>query len=413
MKVAVSTANSGRYFQQGTALHRILSEAPYLPRCSDNKTAARIRPREYAIRYPYMQVNRSGMVSWLVFDLDHSNPLIWEDEGLPAPNIIVSNRKNGHPHLYYAIPPVCTTENARSKPIAFMKAVYEAMAARLRADPSYSGPVAKTPGHPWWNTWEIHHSIYDLSELADYVDLAVKPLWSSGPNLDAVAHSRHCLLFEELRFYAYSIVNREREQGSFGSFNRLLEAYAFNKNNFRHRGFDMNLTAAQVKATVKSVARWTWDRYTGSSRCHRGIMQLDSSLPLRERQRLSAKRTHEARQKSTESRIRAACRQLLQQGLKLTQTAIAKLAKLSRQTVAKYRYIYNEVSESSTNVISLDEVATAPKTVKHGVHQIPAPRRGLQESSLHGGDLKSVTSKPKEAYSGDPPIRPSDQPSEE
>lgn len=142
-------------------------------------------------------------------------------------------------------------------------------------------------------------------------------------------------------------------------------------------------------------------------------MQLDSSLPLRERQRLSAKRTHEARQKSTESRIRAACRQLLQQGLKLTQTAIAKLAKLSRQTVAKYRYIYNEVSESSTNVISLDEVATAPKAVKHGVHQIPAPRRGLQESSLHGGDLKSVTSKPKEAYSGDPPIRPSDQPSEE
>ncbi|EIS9016758.1 replication initiation protein [Shewanella sp.] len=413
MKVAVSTADSGRYFQQGTALHRILSEAPYLPRCSDNKTAARIRPREYAIRYPYMQVNRPGMVSWLVFDLDHSNPLIWEDEGLPAPNIIVSNRKNGHPHLYYAIPPVCTTENARSKPIAFMKAVYEAMAARLCADPSYSGPVAKTPGHPWWNTWEIHHSIYDLGELADYVDLAVKPLWSSGPNLDAVAHSRHCLLFEELRFYAYSIVNREREQGNFGSFNRLLEAYAFNKNNFRLRGFDMNLTAAQVKATVKSVARWTWDRYTGSSRCHRGMMRLDSSLPLRERQRLSAKRTHEVRQKSTESRIRAACRQLLQQGLKLTQTAIAKLAKLSRQTVAKYRHICNEVSESSTNVISLDEVVMAPKAVKHGVHQIPAPRRGQQESSHLGGDLKSDDAKTRDVHSEDLSTRPVDWPLKE
>lgn len=39
-----------RYFQPGTALHRVFTEAPYLPRCSDNKTAARVRPREYAVR---------------------------------------------------------------------------------------------------------------------------------------------------------------------------------------------------------------------------------------------------------------------------------------------------------------------------------------------------------------------------
>ncbi|WP_335736420.1 replication initiation protein [Rheinheimera muenzenbergensis] len=126
-----------------------MAEAPYLARRSDNKTAAKIRPREYAIRYPYMQVNSPGMVSWLVFDLDHSNPHVWDDEGLPAPNMVVTNRNDGRAHLFYAIPPVCTSENARSKPIAYMKAVYEAMAARLGADLSYSGPVAKTPGHPW------------------------------------------------------------------------------------------------------------------------------------------------------------------------------------------------------------------------------------------------------------------------
>ena len=154
-------APTQRFFQGGTALNRVLLEAPYLPRCSDDKTATRIRPREYAIRYPYMQVNRPGMVSWLIFDLDHSNALIWEDAGLPAPNLIVRNRKSGHSHLYYAIPPVCTTESARSKPIAYMKAIYEAFAARLDADTDFhSGPVAKTPGHPWWLTWEIHSHIY-------------------------------------------------------------------------------------------------------------------------------------------------------------------------------------------------------------------------------------------------------------
>lgn len=137
------------YFQPVSAMSRILEEASYLARCSDNKTAMRVRPREYAIRYPYMQVNRPGRVSWLVFDLDHSNALIWEEHGLPPPNFIVRNRNSGNSHLYYAIAPVCTTERAREKPILYMKAVYDSMAALLKADPDYhSGPVAKTPGHP-------------------------------------------------------------------------------------------------------------------------------------------------------------------------------------------------------------------------------------------------------------------------
>lgn len=356
-----------------------MAEAPYLARCSDNKTAAKIRPREYAIRYPYMQVNRPGMVSWLVFDLDHSNPHVWNDEGLPAPNMVVTNRNNGHAHLFYAIPPVCTSINARSKPIAYMKAVYEAMAARLGADPSYSGPVAKTPGHPWWNTSEIHSAVYDLSKLADYVDLAVKPLWSKGPNVDSVSHSRNCILFEELRFYAYSIVNREREQGTFQSFNRLLDAYAHNHNNFKRRGFDMNLSAAEVRAAVKSVARWTWDRYRGTSRCHRGIMGLEPALPLQQKQKLSAQRTHETRQRATESHIRAAARSLIQRGQKLTQAAIAAATRLSRQTVAKYSTIIEEVTaELISNVVPM--AATKSDNVNYGAHQIPSFCRGHSET---------------------------------
>ena len=132
------------YYQPASAMSRILEEASYLARCSDNKTAMRVRPREYAIRYPYMQVNRPGRVSWLVFDLDHTNSLIWEEHGLPPPNFIVRNRNSGNSHLYYAIAPVCTTERAREKPILYMKAVYDSMAALLKADPDYhSGPVAR------------------------------------------------------------------------------------------------------------------------------------------------------------------------------------------------------------------------------------------------------------------------------
>ena len=371
-----------RYYQPGTALNRLLSEAPYLPRCSDNKTAALVRPRDYAIRYPYVQVNRQDMVSWLVFDLDHSNPLIWEEANLPAPNLVVKNRNNGHSHLFYAIVPVCTSENARSKPIQYMKAVYEAMAARLNADPAYSGPVAKTPNHPWWSTWEIHSAEYSLGELADYVDLVSTPPWSTNPNLDAVSHSRHCLLFEELRFYAYSIVNREREEGTFKSFRRLLEAYADSKNNYSSRGFSMNLSFAQVSATVKSVARWTWDRYYGSSQTNRGVMNLDKTMSLKERQGLAAKRTHQTRQNATESKIKSACRLMHKRGEKLTQIAVARVAGLSRQTVAKHQQTLNDFSAPpASNVIPLPSISNGLKNVNYATHQIPGQLRALIDFS--------------------------------
>lgn len=373
-----------RYFQEGTALHRVLIEAPFLARCSDDKTATRIRPREYSIKFPYMQVNRPGMVSWLIFDLDHPNAMIWEDAGLPAPNLIVRNRASGHSHLYYAIPPVCTTEKARSKPIAYMKAVYEAFAARLDADTDFhSGPVAKTPGHPWWVTHELHSSVYELGALADYVDLAVASPWGRGPQLDEVSHSRHCIIFEHLRHYAYSIVNRERERGTFSTFTRLLEAYAHNKNHFQKLGFPDDLSLSSLRATVKSVARWTWDRYTGSGRCHRGVMQLDQALPLVQRQQLAAARTHDVRKKATESKVRAAGRLLLQKGEALTQAAIGRVAGLTRQTVAKFKHVLGELTKPvATSVVEVDFPKAAD--VKVAAHQVSgAPGGSVEIASFY------------------------------
>ena len=365
-------AQTQRFFQSGTALSRVLLEAPYLPRCSDDKTATRVRPREYAIRYPYMQVNRPGFVSWLIFDLDHNKAMIWEDAGLPAPNLIVRNRQSGHSHLYYAISPVCTTEAARSKPIAYMKAIYEAFAARLNADTDFhSGPVAKTPGHPWWLTHELHAHVYELGALADYVDLAVSNPWGKGPQLDEVSHSRHCILFEHLRHYAYSIVNRERERGSFATFTRLLEAYAHNRNSFQKLGFLIDLAQSSLKSTVKSVARWTWDRYRGNGRCHRGVMQLNKNLPLIERQRLAAARTHDVRHKTTESKVRAACRLLQQKSEAVTQAAISRVAGLTRQTVAIYKHVFNEVLKPAAVAI-LKSISSPIEDVRYGVHQVTA-----------------------------------------
>ncbi len=385
---------TSRFYERGTALHRLLSEAPYLPRCSADKTANKVRPREYAISHPYMQVNRPGMVSWLIFDLDHPNAGIWEDAGLPAPNLIVRNRESGNSHIYYAIEPVCTTERARSRPIEYLKAIYLEMANRLRADLNYSsGPVAKTPGHPWWQTTELHAQVYQLGKLADYVDLPPPVRPDAGVAQNHVPTSRHCQLFELLRHYAYSIVHKTKAEATYEHFVALLEAYALNGMARVVRAADSNegdLPWSSITATVRSVARWTWDRYRGAGNVHRGVMQLDESLPLADRQRQAAQRTHAQRAKNTESRIRAACRNLQAQGKPLFQGAVAKVARLSRQTVAAYKHVLAEdLAPAITTIASQVQAVVNPvqeprellaRPVKYGVHQVSAAPAGVSDA---------------------------------
>nr|WP_269147987.1 replication initiation protein [Vibrio coralliirubri] len=329
-----------------------------------------IRPRNYAIRWPYMQVNRKEMQAWMVFDIDHDhrsvpNPYIWQDEGLPPPNLIVRNRTSNKAHLFYAIVPVCTSDQARSKPIQYLKAIYRALALRLEADLSYSGPVAKTPFHPWWQTTELHRSVYELNELADSVELETTRPWLRQ-DIDA-SYSRNCTLFEHTRRYAYDIVDEEREKGSYSNFKRRVESFARYKNT--DTADKPPLQCSEVLAVVKSVSRWTWDKYCARSDCQRGVMRLDSGLSLQERQRRAARRTHNLRRTKTTRRIIRACQFLLRKNQELTIGLVARNANLCRQTVSRYVYLFewikSALSESRRN--------EPEYRGNYAVHQISAP----------------------------------------
>jgi hypothetical protein len=379
-----NNALSLRYQTPGTPLQRVLAEAPYFPRVSANKSAELSRPAEYAIRWPNMQINRRDFVSWLIFDCDHSDVYRWEKVGLPAPNMIVASRKNGVVmgyHAFYAITPVCTSKKARSHPIAYMKAIYEQMRRLLEADENYhGGPVCKTPGHPWWHTIEFHSYEYSLGELHEYIELpSTKPRFSKGPDLDSVGHSRTLTFFEQLRFFAYSIVSDARSTGTFEAFYSKVNAYGEQINDFARRGFiDLktrepkgNLRQSETKAVVKSVARWTWDYYTGDSRCNRGVMQLPDDLPLREKQQLAAARTHTEKSSKTVERIRYACAQLMKAGEKVTQVAVGRLARLSRQTVAKYRAVLCDAAAARpADAPPVVETVAAANDVKFAAYKI-------------------------------------------
>lgn len=374
-----------------SALSRALGEAPYFPRCSHNKTAVFSRPRHLAFDFPYIQVNRKDLRSWLVFDLDHAGDWLWESEQFPEPNLIVRDPKSGSSHWFYAIEPVRTGPDARPAPQRFMRSVYRAMRTRIGADIDYAGgPVAKTPGHPQWETTELHCHIYSLGELADFPffdDFQSKqpPPWSNRgcDTLDqdrSQLESRHVSLFLSLQRIAFSAVWSFRCQGprAFPRFYDHLLSQAHGLNRFSTMGFAKgNLPTSSLKSTVKSVSRWVWDNYYASSRPNTGIMNLDPSLPQKERQRLSALRTHAIRAKATKQRISTAVRTLYTQGSRINFSAVARESGLCRQTVSKYRdaittalLTLEQPSKTIPDIDARSELKPGTELVKFGAHQV-------------------------------------------
>jgi hypothetical protein len=367
------------YMSTNSPVNRLYCSMPHSVRCSMQNNATRKAGRAQAFAFPYMQVNHRNLKNWLVFDLDHDNPFIWEDVGLPPPNIAVISKGN-YPdngftkdkpkrtsHLYYAIPGVATSSNARQHPIDYMKAVYKAMAILLDADPSYAGPVAKTPNHPRWTTIEYHNDQYELGELAEYVELNPVSCWSNAPTLESNPNSRNCTLFDITRFYAYSQVAKARKKMRLPQFEQILFSYALAQNRFAENGlFKENLTSEEVRAIVKSVARFTWERYRGGGKL-RGVMQLDDSLPLKERQRQGALYRASKARKEYFLKVRTGINQLKAEGKKITQAAVARAIGVKRQTVAKY---FEKALAECNPIVSLEGLFAKKQKVRAGVHQV-------------------------------------------
>ena len=243
-----------------SALERFLEHLPARPYCTDDLTTGlRIRPKSTAARAVYVQPNGPGMLWWLIYDIDREAAAVaWEMGDLPPPNHVAINPVNAHAHLAYLLADgVCLTEAAHQHPIRYAAAVQRAMALKLKADPAYTGLITKNPAHERWKVWDIHGQPYTLGELAEYVDLQ-NP--ANQVNLipgEALGLGRNCALFHDGRIWSYRAIRDYwapdgLPRWSGAVLERLL---ALNGQ------FQSPLLYAEVKATAKSIAQWTWGRF--------------------------------------------------------------------------------------------------------------------------------------------------------
>lgn len=298
---------------------------PKRPYCSNDLTyGVVIRPAAMAMQHRYIQANPHVLLSWLIFDIDRAGAAdAWQDAGLPPPNIIAINRANGHAHLLYGITnPVCKSAAAHQKPLRYAAAIEDAYKERLGADLHYVGLLTKNPAHTDWLTEFLHPHFYDLADLADYVDLAVRKR-SPAP---AAAHGlwRNVSLFDTVRKWAYGWVDTYRQGGSLEAWHNAVYAQAMARNTFPEP-----LTEPEARATAKSIAKWTW-RHFSKAESDARFSQLQSV-----RGKKGAAITNATRRAATTARIQEAIAQLQEAGKKPTKASVARLIGMSRQKISE------------------------------------------------------------------------------
>lgn len=270
---------------------------PKKPYCTDILGFLDIRPAMAAIKRRYIQPNSPTDLRWLVYDVDRPTAFYdWEDLHAPTPNIVVRNRENGHAHLLYGLEvPVYKQPSAQRKPLRYAAAIDVALTEKLEADPGYAGLLCKNPLHPSWDVSTFQSSAYTLGWLAEYVDLT--PFTDKRIHLPPVGLGRNCTIFDVTRRWAYR--QRRSPQGwlSMAFFIDAVTEYA---SGYNVQNFTLNpLPWAEVKATGKSIGRWTWEnmdeagfRAWGENRRAKSIRVRSASAQEKANQVKEYKRTH-------------------------------------------------------------------------------------------------------------------------
>jgi hypothetical protein len=299
---------------------------PNKPYCSNAKGAHNIYPKAIALTHKYIQPNPPYICSWLVFDCDHTNQHAFKDFDLPAPNFICANPTNGHFHMGYAISDVFTSKNARKKPLDFLAAIQKEYTHLLKADKGYSGLITKNPFHDYWETWHVHAEVYELNELADYVDLNVH---RPAANHEHFGFGRNSDMFEKMRRWAYR--NVHKYDNCVGFMHAMLkQSDAYNDD------YNPPLGMNEVNGILKSIEKYVWMRRDYFKQRYERKIGLNAELPLKTKQSLGAAYTSSVKSESTLAKIKAATLMITKAGNKATQKAISEATGLTTRTIRRH-----------------------------------------------------------------------------
>ncbi len=228
-----------------------LAHKPY---CADDLLyGLQVRPKKTALNMQYIQGNQPCMVHYFFFDIDRSDAVMaWHDANLPMPYWTAQTPKNGHAHICYKLAiPLCTSDVASQKAIAYASKVQAGLADMLGADVGYSHLITKNPFHKDWRVTFWSTEAYTLDYLADFVELPKK----LTKKQETIGLGRNCALFDTVRKWAYKAIREHRGSTYSTWLDRVIkECESVNS------AFSERLPYSEIKATAKSIAKYCWKK---------------------------------------------------------------------------------------------------------------------------------------------------------
>lgn len=239
------------------------NQLPDKPYCSNElSNGLLIRNKNKALEMLYLQANQPAIQTCLLFDLDEDNAFYkFEDAGLPIPTFITKSPLSGRCHYGYMLKAgVCKTQHARLKPLKFAAAVESGIANKLSSDHGYSGLITKNPLNAHWSPFWSGADLYELDYLADFVELETP---KTAGKAKGYGLGRNVNLFDDLRAYAYRSVLKFKQKNSYDAWELDLLRIAEGLNS--HCNALNPLPHNEIKATARSVSRWTWKNFDSAT----------------------------------------------------------------------------------------------------------------------------------------------------
>ncbi|WP_201545597.1 replication initiation protein [Psychrobacter sp. H7-1] len=156
-------------------LAELYQDLPTTLRCSPHKNNTDFRrksPKQIA-QNAYIGYNTPKVTTFIVIDLDYDGSIFaYHDTGIPRPQFVLKNPKNGHcQYLYRLKDPVTFFKSSRNTPIRLLNAVTDALNDVLGGDKAFTGYLAKNALNSAHEVYYTGAEPYTLGEIASYLDL--------------------------------------------------------------------------------------------------------------------------------------------------------------------------------------------------------------------------------------------------
>ena len=246
--------------QQSFIFDNFIEKLPKKPYCTNNlATGLKIRPKDLAISFKYIQPNSPFYLHYLVLDLDYESAMteiLYSLSGIPMPNFVAETPESGRLHAFFELEtPIYMTDASRQKPIMLANAVIKRLQQLFDADVGYSGLISKNPTHEQWRTYRLRKKPYTLNELASKLDIDWNEAKKPPQQHEAIGLGRNCYIFHTARFWAYKAVREYRGK----TYNNWLEA-VINHCLKLNEGITEPMQYNEIKGIAKSISRYCWKK---------------------------------------------------------------------------------------------------------------------------------------------------------